>query len=162
MEIRIGTIEEFKKLWKYSQTPTFNYFLKNIEDRNVEFWTVVIDRNLIAELYIFWNSEDSDEANGKDRAYLCAFRVHKDYQNQGIGQKLMAAVTHRIYENGFSEITIGIDNKEYEKLHSLYNKLGFNEIVKESYIDFHYLDKNNQPVEYDQPCMIMLKSKTNT
>lgn len=157
MDIRIGTIDEFKKLWNCSDTPTYTYFLNHIEKDTVEFWTVEIDQELIAELYIFWNSEDVEEADGKARAYLCAFRVSKKYQNMGIGTKLMNRVIERIYEKGFSEITIGIDQREYRKLHTLYQKYGFTELVKESFVDLHYLDEDYKPVEYEEPCMIMLK-----
>ncbi len=69
----------------------------------------------------------------------------------------MQRVIERIHQRGFSEITIGIDNEEFEKLHILYSKFGFTEFVKETRLDLHYLDKNNKPVEFDEPCKIMEK-----
>lgn len=77
MMIRTGSLNELKALWK-NESPTKAYFINEIEKNSIEFWTIENekDSSLIGELYIFWNSEDKkDEANGKDRAYLCAFRV---------------------------------------------------------------------------------------
>ena len=89
MIIREATIEDFKKLWEHSGSTTYEYFLKNLESRNVELWTVENYGELIGELYIFWNSIDKDEADGVKRAYLCAYRINKEYQGQGIGSKLI-------------------------------------------------------------------------
>jgi hypothetical protein len=41
---------------------------------------------LIGELYIFWDLEDKDEANGKERAYLSAFRIEEELRGLGLGK----------------------------------------------------------------------------
>ncbi|PAT01038.1 hypothetical protein CI105_08460 [Candidatus Izimaplasma bacterium ZiA1] len=87
MIIREGSIKEFKSLWNYSNTPTYNYFLDNITRNNVEFWTIELSKTLIGELYIFWDSIDKDEANGTNRAYLCAFRIKKRISKPRLWQK---------------------------------------------------------------------------
>lgn len=148
MDIRIGTVEEFRSLWHYSMSNTYNYFLDNINKGIIEFWTVEVNGQFVAELYIFWDSIDKDEANGIDRAYLCAFRVQKEYQGKGIGSVLMRKVIHRIRYKGFKEVTIGIDNREYNKLKRLYEKFGFIEELKSTYIDKHFLDKEGNPTIY--------------
>lgn len=157
MKVRQANIEEFKRLWKYSDSPTYKYFLKNIYNNNVEFWTIEESKKLIGELYIFWNSEDNDEANGIDRAYLCAFRIQKEYQGQGYGKLLMNNLLKRIKEKEFKEVTIGIDNSEFEKLNSLYTKFGFTELIKETNIDNHYLNSNNEPTIYKEPYNLIMK-----
>ena len=155
-EYRIASVEEFKKLWNYSESNTYKYFLNLLENNQIELWTAVISDELIAELYIFWDSPDKDEANNKNRAYLCAFRVRKDYQGLGIGTTLMTKVFNRIKSKGFNEVTIGIDNDNYLKLLSMYKRFGFNVFVKSTYIDLHYLNKNNQPTEYKEPYELYL------
>lgn len=158
MKIRIATVDEMKALWKFSGSPTYKYFVDGIKSENIEFWTIenLEDSKLIGELYIFWNSEDPDEANGINRAYLCAFRIEEEFRGRGLSSSLMNTVLSRVKENGFSEVTIGVDNENYEKLKKIYNSWGFNELVKQQYCDYHYLDSNNSPVYYEEPIDIYL------
>ncbi len=134
------------------------YFIDGIEKGNIEFWTVEneLDNSLIGELYIFWNSEDEEEANGKDRAYLCAFRVEKEFQGRGIGKRLMQMVLCRVKEKGFKEATIGADNDNAERLTCMYKSWGFSELIKLQNIDHHCLDKNIKHTFYEIPYALYL------
>ena len=158
MLIRQASKEEMKNLWGIS-SPTEMYFADGIESGNIEFWTVENeeDSSLIGELYIFWNSEDVDEADGRYRAYLCAFRVENEFQGRGIGKRLMQKVLQRVKEKGFREATIGADNDNADKLTRMYNSWGFSELVKLQHTDYHYLDKNSSPVYYEVPYGLYLK-----
>lgn len=153
MEIRIGLTEEMQELWENSNSPTYRYFTNGMQQGNIEFWTVEDEnsKELVGELYIFWDSEDKDEANGKGRAYLCAFRIHKDYRGLGYGKKLMMTVLDRVRERGFNEVTIGVDNDDVERLTSMYSRWGFSELIKYQYTDYHYIGKNGKPVTYEVP-----------
>ena len=71
-----------------------------------------------------------DYANGINRAYLSAFRVHPDYRGQGLGTKLMQRVIERIKEKGFNEVTIGAYHHE-SQIQDLYKKWEFTDFVKE-------------------------------
>lgn len=158
MLIRIGSIDELKSLWGNSNSPTQSYFVQGIEKGNIEFWTIEneTDNSLIGELYIFWDSEDKDEANGKDRAYLSAFRIKKEFRGHGLGKKLMQRVLQRIIEKGFSEATIGADNDNTEKLTSMYKSWGFSKLIKLQNFDYHYIDTNNNPTYYEVPYALYL------
>jgi GNAT superfamily N-acetyltransferase len=158
MVIRIGSKEELKELWGNSNSSTEAYFVAGIEEGNIEFWTIEneLDNSLIGELYIFWNSEDKEEANGKDRAYLSAFRIKKEFQGHGLGKQLMLRVISRVLERGFSEVTIGADNDDSTRLTAMYKSWGFNELVKLQNTDYHYLDKNNNPTFYEVPYALLL------
>lgn len=158
MVIRQAKIEEFQALWCSSGSTTYKYFLDKLRDKTVEFWT--IDQGeLIGELYIFWDSEDKDEADGLKRAYLCALRVHEDHRGQGMSSKLMNRVIESIYERGFSEITIGIDNDNYDKLKMIYKKWGFTKLIKKQYIDHHGRDKHNQANRCQEGFDIFMKRR---
>lgn len=90
MMVRKASTEEMKKLWGYSNSPTYEYFVKGLDRGNIEFWTLEDqDINmLVGELYIFFNSQDPDEANGISRAYLCAFRIQKVIKALALGHNL--------------------------------------------------------------------------
>lgn len=158
MQIRIGSKEEMVQLWGNSGSPNQKYFVNGIEKGNIEFWTIEneTDGLLIGELYIFWDSEDKDEANGKDRAYLCAFRIDKKFRGQGLGKKLMQRVLQRIKEKGFREVTIGVDNDDVIRLTSMYKSWGFSELIKLQNYDYHCIDKNNKPIHYEEPTGLYL------
>lgn len=150
---RIGTIDELISLWGDGNIPTRNYFVDGIKNGNIEFWTIEneTDKALIGELYIFWDSEDKDEANGKERVYLCAFRIEKEYSRRGLAKALMKRVLERIREKGFNEVTIGADNDDVERLTSMYKSWGFTELIKYQHYDYHYIDVNNHPTYYEVP-----------
>jgi GNAT superfamily N-acetyltransferase len=156
--IRMGSKGEMIQLWGNSNLPTQMYFVEGIEKGNIEFWTIEneLDNSLIGELYIFWNSEDEDEANGSFRAYLCAFRINKEYRGKGLGKKLIQRVLQRIKEKGFCEVTIGADNDDAERLTSIYKSWGFSELLKLQNIDYHYIDINNNPTKYEEPYALYL------
>lgn len=162
MEIRIGSIEELKSLWENDNSPTQRYFIKGIEKGNIEFWTVEDEEEklLVGELYIFWNSEDKDEADGEVRAYLCAFRIQEDYRGRGLGSELMKRVLEKIRERGFHEATIGVDN-DVERLKEMYRTWGFSKLIKLKTVDEHCFDINNDPVHCEIPYGVYLKRLEN-
>ncbi len=158
MIIRIGSIEDLKSLWRNDNSPTQRYFVNGIEEGNIEFWTVEDEEEklLVGELYIFWNSEDKDEANGEDRAYICAFRIKEEYRGRGLGSKLMQRVLERVSGRGFQEATIGVDNDDAHRLSKMYKAWGFSELIKFKDIDEHYFDINNKPTHCEVPYVLYL------
>ncbi len=148
MTIRRATKEEMLLLWGYpdfdTASPTAKYFCENISSGNAIFWTVENDNELIGELYVFKNLEDKDFADGISTAYLCAFRVREDYRGNGIGSSLLNSVLEDIKSSGFARVTIGVSPDEERNL-KLYKNLGFNNIVKECFIDPCAIDENMKP-----------------
>ncbi len=146
MIIRIGSEEELSRLWGIITSPTLKLFQERISKDTQELWVMEEDNTgkLIGELHIIWDSVDKDEANGKNRAYLCAFRIDRDYQGLGYGSKLMKNVLNRIKDKGFSEATIGVEVGA-NKLELMYKKWGFSEYIKTKDIDHHYVDAQGNP-----------------
>ncbi len=139
INIRKGRVEDFQKLnhdWAWSPENEWQQiaqkdYIKGILAGTQEFWLIEKDEEILGEFHIYWDKMDKDEANGLNRAYLSAFRVHPDYRGQGLGTRLMESVIERIKENGFSEVTIGAYAHEPE-IQKLYEKWGFTEFVKEA------------------------------
>jgi ribosomal protein S18 acetylase RimI-like enzyme len=150
MFCREATVEEFMSLWNYSGSNTYKYFLKGIQSNEITFLTIIDNDKLISELYIFWDSPDKEEANGISRAYLCALRVQKDYRGKGLSSMMIEKAKEIAVAKGFNELTIGVDNDNYAKLSSIYDRWGFNTIVKQTNIDYHYRDENNNPHVEDE------------
>ena len=112
MKIRKAAAHELLELWGYESIHTASsnakFFCDNIKRGNTEFWTLDYDGELIGELYVFYDLEDKDFADGKKNAYLCAFRVRTDFRGQGLGTKLICHVMDYIKALGYQRISIGI------------------------------------------------------
>ena len=152
MLIRKATGEEMLKLWGYrdekTASPTAKLFYRNIASGNTVFWTLEHNGELIGELYVFLNLEDKDFADGKNTAYLCAFRMKNEYRGRGLGSRLLNAALMELRNLGFHSATIGVEKNEH-KNQQLYHRLGFTVKIKGCHYDPCGMDDNNQP-EYDE------------
>ena len=158
MLIRKASGEEMLHLWGFQDeitaSPTAKFYYRNITSGNAVFWTLDKDGELIGELYVFLNLEDKDFADGESTAYLCAFRVKKEYRGQGLGSNLMNAALAELKEIGFHTATIGVGSDKPLNI-QLYRRFGFNRKVKDCHYDPCGLDENNQP-EYEEEAWWLL------
>ena len=104
-------------------------------------------------MYVFYDLEDKDFADGKRTAYLCAFRVRTDFRGQGLGTKLICHVMEHIKALGYQRISIGVDTTDMANIR-LYKRLGFTIRVKECTEDPCDRDENMQPRSC--PCFWLL------
>ena len=135
--------------------PTARFFYGNIASGRAVFWTVEHEGGLIGELYAFFDLDDKDFADGESTAYLCAFRVRKDYRGRGIGSRLLTAALSDLRKRGFRYATIGVGGDEPQNIR-LYRRFGFDTKVKNCHYDPCGLDENMQP-EYEDPAWWLLK-----
>ena len=169
VHIRKGTLEDFYRLhWAwYKDGPTQQVFAGRIQRGTQEFWVIEPKlechhtqsgehRELMGEFHIVWESPDKDEADGKGRAYLCAFRTHPDYRGQGLGTALMRAVLSRVKEAGRTEVTIGVE-KDRPRVKEFYQKWGFTDVIKVKNIDHHNFSCRGEPNYAKAPIELLLK-----
>lgn len=147
MLIRKASGEEMLNLWGYEDEdhapPTAKFFYRNISSGNAVFWTVEHNGELIGELYAFLNiEEDKDFADGNTTAYLCAFRVKKEYRGQGLGSGMMAAALDDLRYRGFRRATIGASKERNIKL---YRHMGFDTKIKDCFFDPCARDAHMRP-----------------
>ena len=158
VRIRPASGEETLALWGYdraSAPPTAVFFYRNIAAGNAVFWALEREGALIGELYAFLDiEEDRDFADGSTAAYLCAFRVRKDFRGRGLGSRLMEAALDDLRERGFRRVTIGADGERQEKL---YRRLGFDFLVKTCYIDPCARDENMRPLPVEEGYVLLAK-----
>lgn len=86
------------------------------------------ENRLIGEIHAAYVHEDERFAVKNKRAYLFAFRIHKDFQGKGYGQFLMNKVISLLAEKGCSEFTIGLEDGNETAVHT-YSKLGFTQLI---------------------------------
>ena len=90
---------------------------------------------LVGELHAKYESEDENYAVRGRRAYMFAFRVRKDRQNNGYGTYILKEVIAELQRTGYSEFTVGVEDDNPRALH-IYQAMGFCEFVlraKEEY-----------------------------
>ena len=160
MTVRKATGEEMLEQWGYREpdavSPTARFFYDNISSGNADFWATENDGILIGELYAFRDiPEDRDFADGKTTAYLCAFRVEKEYRGRGFGSRMMETVLADLKANGFRRVTIGVGPEEEQNVR-LYRRMGFTEKVKDCYVDPCATDENMRP-EKDECYWLLAK-----
>lgn len=110
---------------------------------------------IIAQVFIQLVSRRAELANGNNRAYLFGFRVRPDFQNLGIGTRMMAALERDLLARGYDRITlnVGRDNPDARRL---YERLGYRQVGLEPGHWF-YIDHTGQRVEVNEPAFRMEK-----
>ena len=149
MRIRKADADEMLKLWEYRDlseaSNTARFFYQNIESGNAVFWALELDGKLIGELYVFRDIPcDRDFADGAGTAYLCAFRIEKEYRGRGLGTRLMETVLADLKAAGFRHATIGVGPDEDRNVR-LYHRMGFTEQIKDCHVDPCAMDANMNP-----------------
>ena len=106
-----------------------------IQNNIIDIFVLSNGSGLIGELHTRYHSDDDNFAVRGRRAYLFAFRVHKDYQGKGYGKYLIKEVIEILKRKGYSEFTIGVEDDNLKAYH-IYHSLGFDELLlrkKEEY-----------------------------
>lgn len=147
MHIRTASAEEMLALWREDPahpSPTARFNCENIRSKNATLF--VWDRGgvPVGELYLFRSLSDPDFADGKTRAYFCALRIRKALRGQGLGTALMEHVIAQAAQEGFKQLTIGVEYSEEANIR-LYRRLGFTEHVKDCVLDPCAMDENMEP-----------------
>ncbi len=161
MRIRKASGEEMLALWGCPDAdaapPTARFFYENIAEGNAVFWTLDSGAELAGELYVFYDLEDKDFADGENTAYLCAFRVKEEYRGRGYGSLMLAAALAGLKEGGFRSATIGVGSDEPQNIR-LYRRFGFTAKIKDCHYDPCGMDENMRPVYEENAWWLLSKA----
>ena len=90
---------------------------------------------LAGELRVAYRHEDEAFAARGRRAYLYAFRVHRDLRGRGLGTHLLHAVLSRLSDAGYTEFTVGVED-DNPRVRALYERFGFSTCVARKYEEY--------------------------
>lgn len=128
-KIHIDELNTLAELFQYNDVDAMiaeNRF--NIENEIMDLFVLYEAGKLLGELHVAYVSEDGISAIKGKRAYIFAFRIHKDYQNQGIGKILFQNVLDVLEKYGYMEFTIGIED-DNERARHIYHENGFTDVI---------------------------------
>lgn len=108
---------------------------RDMEAGRIDIYGLFQEYRLIGELHVKYESEDVLEAVRGKRAYLFAFRVHKDFQNLGIGKYLLRSVINELTKQGYTELTVGVEDDNARAIH-MYQSFGFTEVIARKYEEY--------------------------
>lgn len=90
---------------------------------------------LAGELRVAYVHEDAQFASRGRRAYLYAFRVHRDLRGHGLGTRLLGGVLDRLTKTGYTEFTVGVED-DNPRARALYERFGFLSCVARQYEEY--------------------------
>jgi ribosomal protein S18 acetylase RimI-like enzyme len=119
-------------------------------------WVVDLQTiGVIAQVFVQLESPRKDLADGKNVAYLYAFRVRPAYRNQGLGKKMLTFVEDEMQQRGFREITLNVAQRN-EPAIRLYQQVGY-QIVGYEKGDWTFHDHQNRLRRIIEPAWKMIK-----
>ncbi len=147
MDIRTASAAEMLALWGENPdhpSPTARFNCENIGNHNATLYVWDRAGQIVGELYLFRSLSDPNFADGKNRAYLCAFRIRKDLRGRGLGTALLEHAAAQAGREGFTQLTVGVEYSEEANIR-LYRRLGFTEFIKDCVFDPCSMDENMEP-----------------
>ncbi len=87
-------------------------------------WVGATGDLVVGRLFIQWNSADRRYADGVNRAYLYALRVHPQWQRRGVGTRLVAAAEAELCTRRVTTATLAVGQTNVEAFR-LYKRLGY-------------------------------------
>lgn len=128
-KINLEELEKLKNLYVYENFEEIKkQIIDDISNGIKDIYVITENENLIGEITVTYKSDLPNETIPDIRVYLSAFRVHKDYQDQGLGQKLLKYVISELENKGITEFTVGVEDDNENAKH-IYEKFDFTEII---------------------------------
>ena len=117
--------------------------LRNLDTRTI--YMGILDGEIITEWTAIPSDDDLDMQNkdnliGKNKAYLTAFRINKEYENKGYFSKLYKFMEDDLKRKGFTSLTLGVEPSEVRNM-MIYFNWGFINYIKS---DYEYYSNNEK------------------
>ena len=128
-KISLEELDKLKNLYAYENFEEFKKLIINDLSNGIKnIFVIEENKNLIGEITVTYKSDSPNETIKNIRVYLGAFRIHKAYQNKGLGQRLLKYVIEEIEKEGITEFTVGVEDDNENAKH-IYEKFDFTEII---------------------------------
>lgn len=128
-ELAVQDIYRLTELFDYNDVDAMiSEWTCDIQNNVIDIFVLMNGSTLVGELHAMYQSDDENYAVRGKRAYLFAFRIHKDYQGKGYGKYLLQRVLDILKDRGYYEFTVGVEDDNLKAQH-IYQSFGFNEML---------------------------------
>lgn len=139
-----GSPADFSKYYEDSKYMKAG-FEKLVEQETLIPFFALLGDKMIGKIHFVTQLKDLQIADGKQVGYICNLYVKKSFRNNGIGTMLVETVKRYAIENGFSVLTLGVEEDNSKNMY-LYDKLGFNSKVKDMNTDLLFKDAEGKAI----------------
>ena len=116
----------------------------------------VASGQLVGQVFIQLSSTERRYADGYSRGYLYSLRVKPDWQEHGIGTRLVRAAEAALRARGFS-IAVIAAGKDNPRARQLYERLGYYTFSDDPGV-WYFQDSNGVQQTVVEPCWVMQKT----
>lgn len=128
IELDIKNFEKCNNIWNMEKNKELkDRFYSELQNKNRITFVYTKDEEYIAEVSIVFNKNDEDYTILGKRIYISRIIVKKDFRGKGYGKKLMNYAIDYAKNNGYKEISLGVNLDNYIAF-KLYVDLGFTKI----------------------------------
>ncbi|HEX7556171.1 MAG TPA: GNAT family N-acetyltransferase [Leptolinea sp.] len=89
------------------------------------------DIGIVGQLFVQFNAERQELANGRSRAYMYAFRIRAPFRGVGLGSRMMQIMEDDLRRRRFCWVTLNVGKTNYFA-RRLYRRLGYQVVAHES------------------------------
>ncbi|MGN0561820.1 MAG: GNAT family N-acetyltransferase, partial [Candidatus Fimenecus sp.] len=139
-----GSPADFSKYYEDSKYMKAG-FEKLVEQETLIPFFALFGDKMIGKIYFVTKLKDLQIADGKRVGYICNLYVKKPVRNNGIGTMLVETVKRYAIANGFSTLTLGVEEDNSKNMY-LYDKLGFSNKVKDMNTDLLFKDAEGKAI----------------
>lgn len=135
-KIAISELPSLTELFDYNDIDSM--LTKNtslIQKGSGDIFILLESEKLLGGLHVGYESGNQLEAVRGVRAYLYAYRVHKNYQSMGLGKLLMKTVLDTLAAEGYSEFTVGVEDDNNRAVY-IYRSFGFSGVIARKYEEY--------------------------
>jgi len=115
----------------------------------------VVGSQIVGQVFIQLSSTERRYADGYSRGYLYSLRVRSEWQERGIGTRLVKAAEAALRARGFVTAVIAA-GKENARAHQLYERLGYHTFADDPGV-WYFQDVNGVQQSVSEPCWVMQK-----
>lgn len=130
LPITPDTYHKCNNIWDMSSQPLAQNWLDEIIAGTRIPYAVVVDDEFVGECALVLQSDDPQYTIQGKRAYLSRLLVKDTMRHKGIGGLLVDHVVLQAKQQGFAQISVGVDKDNHIALH-LYQSKGFTEVLFE-------------------------------
>lgn len=128
IKLNIADYPKCSNIWDMQRQSDLAYkFQSELVSGNRTTYIYTIDGEFIGEISLIKEMNDEDYTIPGKRVFVSRLIVKYEYRRQGIGKKLIEFITEKAKEEGYSEMTVGVDLVNYPALR-LYILSGFEKI----------------------------------